>query len=65
MGFSRQEYWSQLLFPTPGDLPHTEIQPTSLESPALAAELFLTNTTWEALCLEQTLKAVQLLARLI
>ena len=22
MGFSRQEYWSGLLFPTPGDLPY-------------------------------------------
>ena len=27
MGFSRQEYWSGLLFPSPGDLPHPGIEP--------------------------------------
>ena len=35
MEFSRQEYWSGLLFPTPGDLPHPGIEPVSPESPAL------------------------------
>ena len=30
LGFSRQEYWSRLLFPTPGDLPHPGIEPVSL-----------------------------------
>ena len=30
MGFSRQEYWSGLLFPSPGDLPNTGIKPGSL-----------------------------------
>ena len=35
-GFSRQEYWSGLPFPTPGDLPHPGIRPVSLASPALA-----------------------------
>ena len=29
MGFSRQEYWSGLPFPTPGDLPDPEIEPRS------------------------------------
>ena len=29
MGFSRQEYWSALLFPSPGDLPHSGIEPRS------------------------------------
>ena len=29
MGFSRQEYWSGLLFPSPGDLPNPGIKPTS------------------------------------
>ena len=29
MGFSRQEYWSGLLFPSPGDLPDPEIKPGS------------------------------------
>ena len=36
MGFSRQEYWSGLPFPPPGDLPNSEIKPASLMSPALA-----------------------------
>ena len=30
MGFSRQEYWSGLPFPSPGDLPDPEIEPRSL-----------------------------------
>ena len=29
MGFSRQEYWSGLPFPPPGDLPNPGIKPTS------------------------------------
>ena len=29
MGFSRQEYWSGLLFPSPGDLPNPGIRPLS------------------------------------
>ena len=33
MGFPRQEYWSGLSFPSPGDLPNPGIKPTS---PALA-----------------------------
>ena len=43
MGFSGQEYWSRLLFPTPGDLPDSEIEPTSLVSPALAGGFFTTE----------------------
>ena len=35
MGFSRQEYWSGLPFPTPGDLPNPGIKAVSLKSPAL------------------------------
>ena len=34
--FPRQEYWSELPFPTPGDLPNSGIEPASLESPASA-----------------------------
>ena len=30
MGFSRQEYWSGLPFPSPGDLPNPGIEPGSL-----------------------------------
>ena len=36
MGFSRQEYWSGLSFPSPGDLPDPGIKPRSL---ALQASL--------------------------
>ena len=35
MGFSRQEYWSGLPFPSPGDLPYPGIEP---RSPALQAD---------------------------
>ena len=44
MGFSRQEYWSGLPFPPPGDLPDPEIEPTSPASPALAWGFFTTET---------------------
>jgi len=37
MEFSRQEYWSGLPFPTPGDLPNPGIEPASLGFPALAS----------------------------
>ena len=40
--FSRQEYWSGLSFPTPGDLPYPGTEPESLASPALAGEFFTT-----------------------
>ena len=35
IGFSRQEYWSELPFPSPGDLPNPGIEPGS---PALGAD---------------------------
>ena len=38
MEFSRPEYWSELLFPSPGDLPNPVIKP---RSPALQADSFL------------------------
>ena len=40
MGFSRQEYWSGLPFPSPGDLPDAGIEPRSpiLEADALTSE---------------------------
>ena len=49
MGFSRQEYWSVLPLPFPGDLPSPGIEPLSLTSPGLAGGLFTTKATWEAL----------------
>ena len=41
MGFSRQEYWSGLPFPSPGDLPDPGIEPRSpaLQAGALPSEL--------------------------
>ena len=41
MGFSRQEYWSGLPFPSPGDLPNSGIKPGS---PALQADSL--QTVW-------------------
>ena len=43
MEFSRQEYWSGLPFPFPGNLPDPGIEPTSLMSPALAGGFFTTE----------------------
>ena len=42
MEFSRQEYWSGLPFPTPGDLPEPGIKTASLASPALTGRFFTT-----------------------
>ena len=38
MGFSRQQHWSGLPFPPPGDLPNPGIKPASSVSPALQAD---------------------------
>ena len=46
MGFSRQEYWTGLSFPSPDNLPDPGIKPVSLTSPALADGFFTTNATW-------------------
>ena len=40
MGFFRQEYWSGLLWPPPGNLPDKGIESMSLMSPALAGGFF-------------------------
>ena len=42
MGFFRQEYWSRLSFPPPGDLPDPGIEPMYLLSPALVGRFFTT-----------------------
>ena len=44
MGFSRQEYWSELPCPPPGDLTDPGIK---LESPALVGRFFTTSATRE------------------
>ena len=46
--FSRQEYWSELTFSTPRDLPDPGIEPVSLMSPALEGRFFTSDATWEA-----------------
>ena len=46
-GFSRQEYWSGLPCPPPGDFPNPGIKPPFLMSPALAGRFFTTDVTWE------------------
>ena len=43
MDFSRQEYWSGLPVPPPGDLPDPETAPTSLASPASVGGFFATE----------------------
>ena len=48
MEFPRQEYWSELPFPSPGDLPNPVMELMSLASPALAGGFFTTSATWEA-----------------
>ena len=45
MRFSRQEHWSGLPFPSPGDLPDSGIEPGSLAALALAGGFFTTSTT--------------------
>ena len=49
LGFSRQEYWSELPCPPTGDLPDPGIESTSLMSPVLVGGFFTTTGTWEAL----------------
>ena len=43
MEFSRQEYWSELPFPSPGDIPHPGIEPSSLEAPSLTGGILTTE----------------------
>ena len=47
MGFSRQEYWSRLPFPSPGDLPNPGIEPGS---PALQADSLPTELRGKTSC---------------
>ena len=49
MGFPRQEYWSGLPFPSPGDLPNPGIEPEPL---ALADRIFTTEPPGKPVGLE-------------
>ena len=53
MEFSRQEYWSGLLFPSPGDLPNPRDQ-TGIMSPALTGRFFTTQTVKNLLAVQET-----------
>ena len=44
-GFSRQEYWNELLCSPPWDLPNSGVEPASLKSPALAGRFLTMSTT--------------------
>ena len=48
-GFPKQEYWSGLLSPPPGDFPDPGIELVSLLSTALAGGFFTTSASWEHL----------------
>ena len=59
MGFSRQEYWSGLLFPSPGDLPGPGIEPVSLESHAMTGGSFTTVPPGKPFLITAVLKQVR------
>ena len=46
MGFPRQEFWSELPFPSPGNLPDPRIRPISY----IGREVLYHYATWEAQC---------------
>ena len=48
MGFCRQEYYSGLPSPPPGDLPDPGIEPMSHYVSCIAVGFFITSATWEA-----------------
>ena len=62
MGFSRQEYWSVLPLPSPGDLPSPGIKHRSLASPAMAGGLFATEPPGKPYSSVQLLSHVRLFA---
>ena len=45
---SRQEYWSGLPLPAPGELPDPGIEPAAPVSPAIVGGCFASCATWEA-----------------
>ena len=59
MGFSRQEYWSGLPFPSPGDLPDPGMEPRSpaLEADALTSEPPGKPTQNEDVCILQSVES--------
>ena len=51
MGFSRQEHWSGVPFPSLGEIPDPGIKPESLTSPALAGRFFTSQGDGECVLL--------------
>ena len=62
MGFSRQEYWSELPFPSAGDLPDSGVE---LRSPALQADSLLTEPSGKPCSVVTTRKSGELFWRTI
>ena len=56
-GFSRQEYWNELTFPTPGDLPNPGIEPASPMAPALQANSVPVSQRGSYIIYRESLKA--------
>ena len=56
MGFSRQDNWSELTFPFPGDIPNPGIEPGSpvLQADTLPSELYVFITVFECNKLKQS-----------
>jgi len=57
MGFSRQEYWSGLPFPSPGDLPDPAVEPGSLH--CRQALYRLSHQGGDAKCVQGELKLIR------
>ena len=55
-GILQQEYWSELPFPSPGDLPDPGIEPVSLASPALAGRIFTSEPPENLGCIPDTMR---------
>ena len=64
MELSKQESWSELPLPTPGNLPDPEIKPVSLESLALAGGFFTHWATWEDLDVYKLLNILNVISTL-
>ena len=63
MGFSRQEYWSRLPFPSPGDLPNPRIEtasPISLNSNLTGYPIFLGDKSSTYIQLTSLVKEIKL-----
>ena len=58
MGFFRQEFQSGLLFPTPGDLPNSGVEPASSATPALAGRFFTPEPSGKSIEIFETVETI-------